>query len=146
MTRPEETRSRRLERMLEERRAVLAADLERQLGEQLGEDTLTSQHEQIEIGDRSVSVLGQDVELGVIDMKRRELRQIDEALRRLHDGSYGVCRECGADIDDGRLEVLPFAVDCVECKRKREAEEAIEKTGRGFRAGFRDIRETDDDD
>ena len=106
------------------------------------EDALTSQDEKIEIGDRSVSVLGEDVELGRLEMKRRELRQVDDALGRLEDESYGVCEDCEAEIAEERLEIQPFATRCVECERRRELEgKRIETTGRGFRSGFRDIRE-----
>jgi len=140
---PMSARRDRLAHMLEVKRGELFAALRREFGERLDEDALTSQDEKIEIGDRSVSVLGQDVELGRLEMKRRELRRIDDALERLAEGGYGVCEDCQAEIAEERLEILPFATRCVECEHRREVEERrIEATGRGFRAGFRDIRET----
>lgn len=145
---PPSERLRRLGEMLRTKRAELVAVLERQLGDRVEQDALGSQDGQIEIGDRSVTILGQDIELGVLEMRRRELRQIDEALVRLTAGTYGVCEECGAAIDEERLAILPFALQCVDCKRVKEAEEKrVEATGRGFRAGFRDVREgnTEDD-
>ena len=48
-------------------------------------------------------------------------RQILEALRRLHHGSYGICTGCGRPIDEERLEILPEAGFCVACQRDREA-------------------------
>ena len=136
----------RLARMLNAKRAELFGVLRREFGERLEEDALTSQDEKIEIGDRSVSVLGQDVELERLEMKRRELRRIDEALSRLDEGSYGLCEDCDAELAEERLEVLPFATRCVECERRREIDaKRVETTGRGFRAGFRDIRETTDE-
>jgi DnaK suppressor protein len=132
----------RLARILNAKRAELFLTLRRELGERLEEDALGTQDEKIEIGDRSVSVLGQDVELERLEMKRRELRRIDEVLERLDFGGYGVCEDCDAEIAEERLEIVPFATRCVECERRREVEEKrIEATGRGFRAGFRDIRE-----
>jgi len=132
----------RLARMLNAKRAELFLTLRRELGERLEEDALGTQDEKIEIGDRSVSVLGQDVELERLEMKRRELRRIDEGLERLDLGGYGLCEDCDAEIAEERLEIVPFATRCVECERRREVEEKrIEATGRGFRAGFRDIRE-----
>ena len=132
----------RLAGMLHAKRAELFLVLRREFGERIGEDALTSQDEKIEIGDRSVSVLGEDVELGRLEMKRRELRQIDEALARLDDESYGVCEDCEVEIAEERLEIQPFATRCVDCERRRELEgKRIEATGRGFRSGFRDIRE-----
>ena len=44
-----------------------------------------------------------------------ELNAITEALQRVDLGSYGVCTTCGGPIPDGRLEVMPSAVTCVDC-------------------------------
>jgi len=131
--------------MLMAKRAEIFVALRRELGERLQEDALTSQDEKIEIGDRSVAVLGQDVELERLAMKRKELRRIDDALARLDQGAYGLCEDCDADIAEERLSILPFATRCVDCERRREVEERrVETTGRGFRSGFRDIREGSD--
>jgi DnaK suppressor protein len=136
------SRQDRLARMLRARRSNLALELERQLGEQVAADVLTAQDEKIEIGDRSAGVHDQDVELAIVDLKRRQLRQIDGALGRLEGGDYGVCEECGAEIGEDRLEILPFAAYCVDCQRRIEAEaQRAETTGRGFRAEFGDLRE-----
>jgi DnaK suppressor protein len=139
-------RRERLARMLSAKRDELFQTLSRELGERLGEDATGSQDETIEIGDRSVAVLGEDVELERLGMKRRELRQVDGALARLATDDYGICEDCGADIAEERLEIQPFATRCVDCERKREVDaKRVEDTGRGFRAGFRDVRgETDE--
>ena len=52
---------------------------------------------------------------------RSRLRDIDEALRRIDDGTYGVCSECEEEIPVGRLNVLPFALLCVACQEERES-------------------------
>ena len=46
--------------------------------------------------------------------------QIDQALAKIEEGTYGVCEDCGDPIAFERLEALPFATLCVECKKKRE--------------------------
>lgn len=46
---------------------------------------------------------------------RRRLAEVDAALARLGDGSYGVCERCGRPIDPARLEVRPSARTCVSC-------------------------------
>ncbi len=46
--------------------------------------------------------------------------QIDRALVRIEDGTYGACEDCGDHISFERLEALPFATLCVNCKKKRE--------------------------
>jgi DnaK suppressor protein len=44
-----------------------------------------------------------------------EIREIEKALRRVEDGSYGTCTECGDPISEQRLEALPFVGLCIEC-------------------------------
>lgn len=146
-------RLQRLREMLAGKRGTLEADLERTLGTTIADDRLSRQDEMIEIGDRAVTMHGADIELGVAEMRRAELRQVNEALRKLEAGDYGTCEECATEIDEHRLEIVPFAALCVECKQKSEAlATRLEPTGRGFRAGFRDVREErtepeeDDDD
>lgn len=51
---------------------------------------------------------------------RNLLVQIDDALRRMDDGTYGVCERCGRQIEVERLEALPYARLCMECKRRDE--------------------------
>jgi RNA polymerase-binding transcription factor DksA len=55
---------------------------------------------------------------------KRQIEQIDAALGRLDDGSWGRCVVCGRDIDDERLEARPEADRC------REHQEELERTGR----------------
>lgn len=46
---------------------------------------------------------------------REELAKISAALQRMEAGDYGICVECGLEINAGRLEVYPYAVECIEC-------------------------------
>jgi RNA polymerase-binding transcription factor DksA len=49
-----------------------------------------------------------------------EERRIEEAMRALANGTYGVCAGCGCDIPAARLEAVPEAIRCVECQRELE--------------------------
>lgn len=49
------------------------------------------------------------------------LTEIETALQRMDNGNYGICKECGREIDVERLEVLPWATYCVECQEKNES-------------------------
>ena len=51
---------------------------------------------------------------------RLEISKITEALRRMDSDEYGICDECGADIDAGRLEAHPYARKCIDCARFEE--------------------------
>jgi DnaK suppressor protein len=46
---------------------------------------------------------------------RAELKKISAALQRLDAGDYGICVECGTPIKEGRLQVYPYADECIEC-------------------------------
>lgn len=48
------------------------------------------------------------------------LLQIDDALRRMDAGTYGLCEGCGEPIEAERLEAIPYATLCMECKRREE--------------------------
>jgi DnaK suppressor protein len=56
----------------------------------------------------------------VSEVQRRQVAMIDAALARMDAGEYGVCADCGIDIDVRRLKVLPFAVLCTDCATRRE--------------------------
>jgi RNA polymerase-binding protein DksA len=47
----------------------------------------------------------------------REIQQIQEALKRISEGTYGVCAKCGVDIDPKRLKALPTATRCISCAK-----------------------------
>lgn len=66
------------------------------------------------------------------DSKREEIMNIDEAIERLRQGSYGQCQGCGEPIDIERLELRPYTRFCIDCKTKMEKEENL-KAGPGRR-------------
>jgi DnaK suppressor protein len=65
------------------------------------------------------------------DSKRAEILEIDEALLRIDDGTYGICEKCGEEIDTKRLSVMPYARHCIACQEEIE-EEASKKSGPGL--------------
>ncbi len=52
--------------------------------------------------------------------RRQKLLQIEAALRRLDEGEYGYCQECGEDIAEARLEVDPAVLLCIACASSKE--------------------------
>lgn len=59
-------------------------------------------------------------ELKLIKHDRNELNLVEQALRRVEKGSYGICGECHEEISYARLEAIPYARFCIDCERKRE--------------------------
>ena len=66
--------------------------------------------------DHATSDRARELSLMLTDRERQKLVQIEEALKKIDEGSYGVCESCGDDIDDERLIAMPFAKLCLSCK------------------------------
>ena len=65
--------------------------------------------------ERATDLENQDALEGIKNSEIQEVHQIQGALRRIAEGTYGVCVQCGADIDPKRLEALPIATRCISC-------------------------------
>ena len=55
--------------------------------------------------------------LALAAMEQEQLTQIENALQRLDNGSYGVCVQCGDQIAPARLQILPYASLCMDCRQ-----------------------------
>ena len=78
-----------------------------------------SDHLKFDVGDfydHASSDRDRELALMITDRERDKLVQIDEALRNIEDGSYGICESCGDEIDQDRLKAMPFAKLCLSCK------------------------------
>ena len=79
-------------------------------------------------GDESVLRMITDLDITEAGRDVEELRDIDAALRRIDDGSYGTCDECGQEIGYPRLEVQPTATRCIADQEKFEKTFATRQT------------------
>ena len=61
---------------------------------------------------------GLDSDLEVIHSEETILADVREALNRVDQGTYGKCQECGVDIDEARLDALPYTPYCIDCAQK----------------------------
>jgi RNA polymerase-binding protein DksA len=111
------------ELLLERRRAVVEAieylhkenrgSLEEETGDlAVGPD----QH----LADIATETVDREIDYTLEEHDERLLSDIDAALGRIEDGTYGVCVNCGAQISPERLEAMPWATLCIDCKRKEE--------------------------
>ncbi|HJV24714.1 MAG TPA: TraR/DksA C4-type zinc finger protein [Aromatoleum sp.] len=73
-----------------------------------------------DVGDESVASHQTDVDNAAVERDAREVRDIDAALVRMDDGSYGTCIDCGQDIDPARLSVSPTSIRCTPCQERYE--------------------------
>jgi len=65
--------------------------------------------------ERATDLENQEALEGIKNSEIQEVQQLQAALRRIAEGTYGVCVQCGADIDPKRLEALPIATRCISC-------------------------------
>jgi DnaK suppressor protein len=79
-------------------------------------------------GDESVARMITDLSIQETGRDIEELREIDAALVRIAEGSYGVCESCGGEIDERRLEAQPIAARCITCQAQWEKTHAHKST------------------
>ena len=115
------------ELLLEDKRR-LWNEVRAELFEQLGEELHTQYDLPRDIGDQGILDLLDDTGLAVVDIRRRQLTQLEEALVKLEAGRYGRCEDCGKKIDDARLRATPYAPCCMHCQAKREGPAATGRT------------------
>ena len=63
---------------------------------------------------------GQEFTLILLERENDALDQIEAAIERIEDGSYGRCEQCGGKIRKRRLEAIPYAAFCVRCALQQE--------------------------
>ena len=79
-----------------------------------------------DIGDMSESDLDRSTAFDVASRESQLVEEIDEALRRIDEGTYGQCVRCGKPIDEERLKAMPTARYDTECQAAIEAAQGIE--------------------
>ena len=78
-----------------------------------------------DIADRASSETDRSLELRTRDRQRKLISKIDDALRRIEDGSYGYCEETGEPIGLKRLDARPIATLSVEAQERHERRERV---------------------
>lgn len=73
-----------------------------------------------DLSDRASDGFEDELALGLMRIEAAQIEDIEAAIRRIDDGSYGLCVDCGKSIPRKRLEVLPFAQRCLDCEGTKE--------------------------
>lgn len=98
--------------------------LSRSINSELDEmRTAAEGHHLADMDDLGGDASDEETNYKILEIGSAELDQIDYALGRIVNGSYGVCEECEKPINPERLRALPFASLCIVCKRAQEAAE-----------------------
>ena len=80
------------------------------------------------------------------DRERVKIKQIDDALARMADSTYGVCESCGLEIAQERLEAMPFTRLCRDCQQDQEREAKSQRRFDDERNTYRKLGSTDADE
>jgi DnaK suppressor protein len=67
-------------------------------------------------GDRANTSLAREIDLGQMSRDRVRLTSVDAALKRISDGTFGQCLNCGQEINTKRLEAIPWVRYCITCQ------------------------------
>jgi DnaK suppressor protein len=105
----------RLRSVLEQERTALLATLRPAVAVGDGDDGTSN-----DTGERDALRYQEGLTAAVATMTRAALAEIDSALERVADGSYGACLGCGSAIPVERLAAMPAASHCVACQQRRE--------------------------
>ena len=132
-----------LKRILEERRREIMSEVQDKIRDVRTEGANSTTHGVLDAAETSEADIQDDIEFALIQMKAETLHKIEEALRRLDEGTFGYCFECGEEISERRLRALPFALRCKDCEEAREVaqqRERLQAQRRGAAALFLDIQ------
>ena len=110
-----------LAKQLEERRRVLRLELAAKLEAQDNPALLGLRNRMEETDDWAVADLETALDVAEVSRDAGELREVEAALLRLKDDTYGECVECGNYIPFARLQANPSASRCIPCQERLEA-------------------------
>ena len=74
----------------------------------------------VHMADMAADTYDRELSMNIASSEQELLYQIDDALKRLDDGSYGVCQQCNQPIAMSRLKAVPYASMCIGCQRSKE--------------------------
>jgi DnaK suppressor protein len=103
-------------RLLDDKKASLSQEIAKTRS---AEEETTEESTQ-DIADKAVSSYTREFLYSLTDGERTTLLQIDEALGRIDEGSYGFCTNCGQPMAEKRLTAVPWAPYCIDCQELAE--------------------------
>lgn len=113
----------RFRKIIEDERARIREKLDaldEEISERASNKSSGSQGYSNHMADIGSDAMGQEQAFLHASQGAAYLRRLDEALKRIENGTYGICEDCDSKIPLKRLEAYPAATLCVTCKSKRE--------------------------
>jgi RNA polymerase-binding protein DksA len=72
------------------------------------------------LGETATATLDREIDYSLEENSEQVLKAIEGALERIHEGTFGICQTCREPIAEERLEAIPYATQCIDCRRKGE--------------------------
>jgi len=101
--------------IMEEIATLRESMMDSSTGEYTGENSSYSIH----MADQGGEQMEREITFMFASREGKYLRYLEDALQRIENGEYGFCRDCGTLIEKERLEAVPVAQQCVDCKTKK---------------------------
>ena len=105
---------------LRQMRTDVLAQLREQRGGAISRADAAAEAREQQSDDWAQADAERDLSIALEERESAELVAIDEALKRVADGSFGLCVDCGVEVGTARLHANPTAMRCVACQEKRE--------------------------
>jgi RNA polymerase-binding protein DksA len=113
----------RFRELLEEERTRVIAAIENlhnehpgSIRDETGEDAVYDNH----LADTATETYDRELDYTLEENSEHVLAEIEAALKRIEEGTYGICTNCARQIVPERLEARPWATLCIDCQRVRE--------------------------
>jgi DnaK suppressor protein len=114
-----------LRKILIARRQEVMKEIDELLSNRMSDEYQRRVDSAPDIGDQALLDTERVRDISILEMRNRMREQIDEALVKLEEGTYGRCADCKVEISEKRLSTVPFARRCVACQSKQEILEKI---------------------
>jgi len=122
-----------LKAILLKKRNEVVDGIEARMGRKLTVESGQKVDSAMDSADMSSHDVEQGMDYSLLEMKYEQYKDIADAFRKLENGTFGFCEECGDEIDIKRLEVNPLARFCIACKTRKEDLERIQKEETRFK-------------
>ena len=114
-----------LRAMLLDKRSAIQKQISDLLVQYREHYSTTHNNSVLDLQDMSLRDSTAEQQLSLLESRNHTRMMLETALRRLDDGEYGLCEDCGEEIMAGRLKALPFARRCLSCQQQVEVLEKI---------------------
>jgi len=117
---PAADRFRGLKSMLIAKRDALLKEAKQEIQKYVSGENRQLVDTAIDEADWAAVEISEDINLKRLSAQRQLLNDVEECLRKVNEGTYGICEDCAEEISEKRLRVIPTATLCIDCKEQRE--------------------------